>query len=56
MDGDCFNCMDPASDRYTLVLDSEKVLEDKIVCGDCATEFREEDWIELRDSGLFEDD
>ena len=50
MDEECFNCAASASDSYTLVLESEKVLEETVVCEDCVSGFRDEDWIKVEDT------
>lgn len=55
MNGKCFNCVSSASNRYTLVLGSEKVLEDKVICDECASEFSKEDWIEVYEAGSFDE-
>lgn len=56
VDDECFNCTASASDSYTLVLSSEKVLEDTALCESCVSDFRDEDWIELRSTDSDEDD
>jgi hypothetical protein len=33
-----------------LVLESEKVLEETVVCEDCVSGFRDEDWIKVEDT------
>ena len=48
MEQDCFNCAEPAKDRYTLVLESERLLEEKSVCDDCVSGFGRLDWMEIR--------
>ena len=48
MSGECFQCIRPASDRYTLILDNETVIEDVFVCDECLAGYRETDWIEVR--------
>ena len=56
MDEECFNCAASASDSYTLVLESEKVLEETVVCEDCVSGFRDENWIEIHDPRFFEEE
>lgn len=50
MEGECFNCMGEASDRYTLILDKGKTLEDKLLCEPCASAFRDTEWIEVHEA------
>lgn len=33
-----------------MVLESEKVLKETVVCEDCVSGFRDEDWIEVEDT------
>jgi hypothetical protein len=39
-----------------LVLESEKVLEETVVCEDCVSGFRDEDWIEIYEPRFFEEE
>jgi hypothetical protein len=48
--GECFVCVEPASNRYTLVFESGDVIEDKLMCSDCIPEFRELDWLEVHEA------
>ena len=52
MAGECFQCVQPASDRYTLNLESSTEIEDVFVCEECLSDFRETDWIDVhKESG-----
>jgi hypothetical protein len=51
MEGEeCFHCVGPASERYTLVLETGKVVKDKWLCDECVSAFREEDWMEIHET------
>lgn len=50
MDGECFACVGPASEQYTLILEGGKVIEDKWVCESCISDFRDEEWIEVHEA------
>jgi len=47
MPGECFNCSGPASDRYAILFESGTILEDKLLCAECAAAFRAEEWLEV---------
>ena len=49
MSGECFQCVWPASKRYTLILDRLTVIEDVFACEACLAGFRETDNIEVQD-------
>lgn len=49
MDTECFNCVSPASNRYTVIIDGSKVVEDAVICEECVSEFQEEDLIKFAD-------
>lgn len=46
----CFACVRPASDRYTLILEDAKVIEDRAICDDCLSDFRGTEWISVYDT------
>lgn len=50
MDKECFNCVEPASDRYTVIVEGSTVVDGAVMCDDCVSEFRDEDWIEVHDA------
>lgn len=45
--GECFHCYSPASARFTVILESVRTMEDKLVCNECLSGFRETDWVEV---------
>lgn len=47
MSDNCLICVEPASNRYTVILDQSRCLEQKLLCDDCITDLEQEDWIEL---------
>lgn len=47
---ECFNCDGPATERYTLVFESGKIFEDKLMCDACVADFNVLDWIEVREA------
>lgn len=47
--GECFTCNMEGAERQTFILDSAKVIEDKLICEDCLAEFKELEWIEVKD-------
>lgn len=52
MEGECFNCANAATHRYTLVLASGKIFEEKFLCEGCSAAFQHDDWIELQETPL----
>jgi hypothetical protein len=50
--GDCFNCAGPATNRCTLILESDNILEDKLLCDPCLSDFRKVDWIEVQEESV----
>lgn len=51
--GECFTCLDAASERFSMVLDAETVLDDVIMCEACRTSFDAVSWIAIHDSPAF---
>jgi len=51
MAGDCFVCVEPASDYYTVVLEGPRALSEQAICDRCVSELREEEWIEFQEGG-----
>jgi hypothetical protein len=49
MGGECFMCVEPASEQYTLVLESSEVFEDKWICDECLPDLRTTDWVKVRE-------
>jgi hypothetical protein len=47
MSDKCFICVESASNRYTVILDQSKCLEQNLICDDCITDLEQEEWIEL---------
>lgn len=47
---ECFNCAEPASETYTLVLAPGRILEDKVLCDTCVSDFRDVEWIEVHEA------
>jgi hypothetical protein len=50
MNKECFNCVGPASDRYTVIVEGSVVAEEAVVCEACVLQFRDEDGIEVHDA------
>jgi len=48
---DCFVCVEPASDYYTVVLEGSRTLSEQAICDKCASDLREEEWIEFQEGG-----
>lgn len=48
--GDCFICVGEASDRYTLLFDSDSVLTDQWMCSSCYSDFTQVEWLEIRET------
>lgn len=46
----CFNCLEPASERFTLVFEDGSVLDEQHICPECVSAFREEDWMEVHNA------
>ncbi len=44
---ECFVCVEPASDRYAVMLERSKTLGEKAICDECVTDLREEVWIDI---------
>ena len=44
---ECFVCVEPTSDRYSVTLERSKTLGEKVICDECVTDLREEDWIHI---------
>lgn len=49
MDENCFNRVASATNQCTLVLGDATVLEAVWVCEECLSDFRQEEWIEVRE-------
>lgn len=45
--GECFTCGGVGSERYTMVLDAETVLDDVVMCETCRDSYAEVSWIEI---------
>ena len=56
MDDECFVCAEPASDRYTVNLESSRTLEEKTLCDGCISDLRDEEWIDVRDEPVLAKD
>lgn len=44
---ECFTCEGEATERYTMVLDGETVLDDVVMCEACRDSHAEVPWIEI---------
>ena len=44
---ECFSCVKPTSECYTLTLEGSKVLNEVMVCPECVSDFRAVEWIEI---------
>ncbi len=44
---ECFLCSSPATPRYSLILDTGKLIEDKPMCDACYEDVSTEEWIEI---------
>lgn len=45
--GECFTCGGAANERYRMVLDSDTVLDDVVMCEVCRDSHDEVPWIEI---------
>lgn len=50
MSSECLNCNQPATTRYTLVLDTGEIIEEKYFCEECISDFRAEEWIKVSET------
>lgn len=48
--GECLTCVGAATDRFSMVLDADTVLEDVVMCETCRDSHDEIPWIEIRNS------
>lgn len=51
--GECFTCGGAASERYEMVLDSDTVLEDVVMCEACRASHESVPWIEIVAAPVF---
>lgn len=49
MEDECLVCVEPASDRYTVSMENSRTFERKILCDECVSDLRDEEWIDVRD-------
>lgn len=47
MGGECFICVGPATERYTLVLEDDTRVEAKLLCEECVADVRDVEWIDV---------
>lgn len=52
MSDECFNCAGAASEQYTLILHDGTVLQEKTVCDPCISDFRDTEWIKVREESV----
>jgi hypothetical protein len=53
---ECFVCVEPASDRYSVTLERSKTLEKKAICDECVTDLQKEKWIEIHSEPVLASD
>lgn len=49
MTGECFMCADPARNKYTLILDTGQIFENKPLCPECHDSLEQTDFLEIQD-------
>ena len=47
MSDECFMCVEPASDEYTVILPDGTILENKTVCESCLSDLRKTEWLNV---------
>lgn len=47
MSKECFVCVEPASEQYTLILPDGEVFEEKTVCDGCVADLRDTAWLKV---------
>ena len=52
----CFVCAEPASSRYTVVLEGSTTFEQKTVCDVCVTSIQQEEWIDVHTESVLAND
>lgn len=45
-------CVGDAEKRYTVILETNTILENNLICEDCLSDLQEEDWVEVHSEPL----